>query len=157
MAARSSISASVTDGSGRARYGRASPCAPFLSWSMHASNPAGNPMWVCSGHCVELRLSRMLPFRRADLDAIFLDAGNTLITLDYTLLCDALEAEGIRATPARLARAEAAARPAVSRLLGGSRSSEGRDTFVFYVRQILAGLGTDGPDADELAGRLVTT
>src|SRR5262249_42956901 len=76
---------------------------------------------------------------------------------DHALLCGALEAEGIRTTPVRLARAEAAARPAVSRFLGGSGSSEGRDTFVFYVRRILAGVGTDGPDADGLASRLLTT
>ena len=32
----------------------------------------------------------MRPLRRADLDALFLDAGNTLVTLDHTLVCEVL-------------------------------------------------------------------
>lgn len=99
----------------------------------------------------------MLALRRADLDAVFLDAGNTLITLDHALVCEVLGAAGVVATPAALARAEAAARPAVSAHVGGGGSSEGRDTFTFYVRRILAGLGVDDAETRGLAPRLVAT
>jgi putative hydrolase of the HAD superfamily len=98
----------------------------------------------------------VLPFRRAQLDAVFLDAGNTLITFDHALVCRMLAEEGIAATPAELGRAEAAARPAVSRFLVDGISSESGDTFTFYVAQMLARLGRDGPDATALAQRLVT-
>jgi putative hydrolase of the HAD superfamily len=97
----------------------------------------------------------VLPFRRAQLDAVFLDAGNTLITFDHALVCGMLAEEGVDATPAELGRAEAAARPAVSRFLADGISSEVRDTFTFYVTRMLARLGHDGPDAAALAQRLV--
>jgi putative hydrolase of the HAD superfamily len=97
----------------------------------------------------------VLPFRRSELDAVFLDAGNTLITFDHALVCRMLASEGVVATPPALGRAEAAARPAVSRFLTDGSSSEGRDTFVFYVTRMLAGLGHDGPGAQALAERLV--
>jgi putative hydrolase of the HAD superfamily len=97
----------------------------------------------------------MLSLRRPDIDAVFLDAGNTLITLDHALVCDVLAEEGLRVAPAALARAEAAARPAVSRMLGGGVSSEGGDTFTFYVRRILEGLGTADAESATLAPRVV--
>ena len=90
----------------------------------------------------------MLPFGRQDIDAVFLDAGNTLITLDHGLVCEVLAAEGLRVQPAVLARAEAAARPAVSRMLGAGASSEQPDTFTFYVGRILERLGGAAHDDD---------
>jgi putative hydrolase of the HAD superfamily len=99
----------------------------------------------------------MSTLRRRDLDAVFLDAGNTLVTLDHAVVCDVLAAHGVASSPARLARAEAAARPALSTYLGDGGSSEGRDTFTFYVDRILAGLGVDGPACADLAPRLVAT
>lgn len=103
---------------------------------------------------------RMLALRRQDIDAVFLDAGNTLITLDHALVCEVLAAEGLRVEPAALARAEAAARPAVSRMLGGDVSSEQPDTFTFYVQRILerlggvAGNGDTGARATRIVGAL---
>lgn len=99
----------------------------------------------------------MFALRRADLDAVFLDAGNTLVTLDHAIVCDVLAAAGVSASPATFARAEAAARPAVSAFLADGGSSEGGDTFTFYVRRILAGLGIDDPGRDGLAPGLVAT
>jgi putative hydrolase of the HAD superfamily len=98
----------------------------------------------------------MLP-RLDQLDAVFFDAGNTLITLDHALVCAVLAAEGLVASAEELARAEAAARPHVSAYLGGGGSSEGGDTFTFYVARILGGLGIDPRDADELAPCIVRT
>lgn len=102
----------------------------------------------------------MVSLRRPDIDAVFLDAGNTLITLDHVLVCEVLVAEGLHVAPRALARAEAAARPAVSRLLGGGVSSEDSDTFTFYVRRILDRLGDDlgSPirEPEDLSKRVVT-
>jgi len=100
---------------------------------------------------------RMLALRRQDIDAVFLDAGNTLITLDHALVCEVLAAEGLRVEPAALARAEAAARPAVSRMLGSGVSSEQPDTFTFYVQRILERLGGNPGNGDpgDLATRVV--
>ena len=100
-------------------------------------------------------LRSVLPPPRSHLDAVFLDAGNTLITFDHALVCRMLAEEGLTTTPAALARAEAAARPEVSRFLADGISSERRDTFVFYVTRMLARLGRDGADGPPLAGRLV--
>ncbi len=99
----------------------------------------------------------MLPPSRADLDAVFLDAGNTLITLDHDLVCQALADVGVTAPVERLVRAEAAARPPVSAFLASGGSSEGRDTFTVYVGCILTRLGLERAAADALAPGIVRT
>jgi len=98
-----------------------------------------------------------MPFRRIDLDAVFLDAGNTLVTLDHAVICEVLSAAGLTASPGTLARAEAAVRPALSAYVGGGGSSETRDTFTFYVRAILVRLGMPAAAADALAPDVVAT
>src|SRR5262249_46574670 len=129
------------------------------SWR-HAPGTArapGQPPWTFARGTRAGYASRGMPsLRRADLDAVFLDAGNTLITLDHALVCSVLAAEGLCVTPENLRRAEAAARPAVSRLLGGGVSSERSDTFTFYVGRILDQLGVAAPESAELAARVVT-
>ncbi len=99
----------------------------------------------------------MRPPRRDDLDAVFLDAGNTLVTIDHALVADLLAADGVAVSPEALARAEAAARPALSRFVAGGGSSETRDAFTFQVRRILAGLGLAAARRDAVADRLVAT
>lgn len=79
----------------------------------------------------------------AEIDTIFLDAGNTLVGMNLDLVCERLAAHGIVATPQAVERAEAGARPALSRLLAGGRSSEARDTFVFHVRNTITALDGD--------------
>ena len=87
----------------------------------------------------------------ADIDTVFLDAGNTLVSMDFAGLCEVLASHGIVCAPDALARAEAAARPALSRFLAGP-STEWSDTFAFYVRAMLEALGSDPPEArDTLA------
>lgn len=76
----------------------------------------------------------------AEIDALFLDAGNTLVGMDLALVCERLAAHGLAAELADVERAEAGARPALSRLLGRGRSSEDRDTFVFHIRNAIAAL-----------------
>ena len=80
----------------------------------------------------------MLPWH--EIDTVFLDAGNTLVSMDVVLLCEVVASHGIACTPDTLTRAEAAARPALSRFLAGS-STDWPDTFTFYVRSILEALG----------------
>jgi HAD superfamily hydrolase (TIGR01509 family) len=48
-----------------------------------------------------------------------------------------LAERGVRVEPGALARAEASARPELSRWLGGQRTTESADTFQFYVRNVL--------------------
>jgi putative hydrolase of the HAD superfamily len=79
-------------------------------------------------------------FELRQIDAVFLDVGNTLVTMDFTLLAEVLAGHGVVAEPTALARAEAAARPVVSRFLAGA-SSESRDAFTVYVRAMLDLLG----------------
>lgn len=88
----------------------------------------------------------MLGLARADLDTIFLDAGNTLVGMDADLVTAHLRREGIAATPEAFIRAEAGARPALSAWLLSGTSSEARVTMPFFVTRILAGLGM--PDVD---------
>ena len=87
---------------------------------------------------------------------IFLDAGNTLVSIDWQLFGAELAAIGPAVDPTLLARAEARARPALSRWIPG-RSTEARDTFIAYVRMILEHLPPEclaGGDAFELAAAL---
>lgn len=74
------------------------------------------------------------------IDALFLDAGNTLIGMDLELIAELLARHGVVATPAEIGRAEAAARPALSRLLATGRSTEAGDTLAFHVANTLARL-----------------
>lgn len=86
------------------------------------------------------------------IDAVFLDVGNTLVSMDFALLCELLAAHGIACTPAALARAEAATRPALSRFLAGPTPVEWADTFTFYVGQMLDRLGGLAADTRDVLG-----
>jgi putative hydrolase of the HAD superfamily len=76
----------------------------------------------------------MIPYR--DIDTIFLDVGNTLISIDFAWVCRELAVHGLECTAQALARAEAAGRPIISAQLLG-RSTETRHTFELYLRTIL--------------------
>jgi putative hydrolase of the HAD superfamily len=76
-----------------------------------------------------------IPF--AELEAVFLDVGNTLISMDFDWLRDELAALGLETRVEALARAEARARPALSQRLTEGLSSESADGFLLYVRLVL--------------------
>jgi HAD superfamily hydrolase (TIGR01509 family) len=99
----------------------------------------------------------MIPWDR--IDTLFLDAGNTLVSIDFPWVAELLAARGIEIEPEALARAEAAARPELSHWLGGQRSTETPDTFRFYVRNVLRRIeaaADGGPAAlDALAEELL--
>lgn len=74
------------------------------------------------------------------LRAVFLDAGNTLIALDYEVIAACFRAAGHRHVTADGVRvAEQRARPRLDRHLG-TRSTETPDTFRLYVGYMLEGL-----------------
>lgn len=74
------------------------------------------------------------------LDTLFLDAGNTLVSMDFAWIAGELAGRGIACTEEQLERAEAAARPEVSRRLAEGRSTEALDTFALYFGAVLARL-----------------
>jgi putative hydrolase of the HAD superfamily len=87
------------------------------------------------------------------VEALLLDLGNTLIGMDPALVADACCAEGVTCTPADFARAEPAARPALSAWIA---SPDGTDpTSLVYVREILRRLAPDGDRCTALAPRLL--
>lgn len=81
------------------------------------------------------------------LDTLFLDAGGTLVSVDFAWVAEELAARGLACAPEALRRAEAAARPGLGARLAAGHSTEGEDTFEVYLRGVLARL-PDPPDAD---------
>jgi HAD superfamily hydrolase (TIGR01509 family) len=83
---------------------------------------------------------------RTGLTTLCLDAGNTLIGMDIEFLREMLASEGIPATAEAVARAEAAARPGLSRWIASGVSTEAATTFSVYLRETLAAIGHRGVD-----------
>jgi len=75
------------------------------------------------------------------VEALLLDLGNTLIGMDPALVADACCAEGVACTPDDFARAEPAARPALSAWIASPDGAE--PTSLVYVREILRRLAPD--------------
>ncbi|MBW1848905.1 MAG: HAD family hydrolase [Deltaproteobacteria bacterium] len=73
-----------------------------------------------------------IPYK--DIKTIFIDAGNTLISMDFSWVLRELEPFGLTCTVEQLQRAEAASRPVVSKELERLKSTESDDTFAFYVK-----------------------
>jgi putative hydrolase of the HAD superfamily len=83
----------------------------------------------------------------AEIDTLFLDAGGTLISMNFERIAAELAALGHPCEPAALARAEAAARPRISRAVANGGSTEGRSTFEVYVDLVLRRVLELGDDA----------
>ena len=79
------------------------------------------------------------------IDTVFLDIGNTLISIDFDWVADELDRRGLSVTAEALRRAEAAARPGYSRQLFVEGVEPGVDLFGRYLAAIFARL--DGADA----------
>lgn len=98
----------------------------------------------------------------AALETVFLDAGNTLISIDYARLGRELARRGADADIGTLVRAEAAARPATSCYFADRPGQSSVGAFTYYLERILerlpatAGLddGTRAALAGEVAGVL---
>jgi putative hydrolase of the HAD superfamily len=79
-----------------------------------------------------------VPWER--IECVLLDAGNTLVSIDFEWVRDELEALGVRCATGEVRRAEAAARPAISDALGRRVSGEGPEAFRLYLESVLAHL-----------------
>jgi putative hydrolase of the HAD superfamily len=85
------------------------------------------------------------------LRAVFLDAGNTLVGLDYEAIAGRLRAEGHAVDVPAVRAAEARARVRLDPHLAARRSTEGADVFTRYVGYVLAELGIEwGDDSQRL-------
>ena len=81
---------------------------------------------------------------RPPLRAIFFDAGNTLIRIDYAAIATALAARGVSRTPDELMRAEWRARVRLDAdvlATGEVASTEARTTHSRYLQLVLEGIG----------------
>ena len=78
----------------------------------------------------------------SELETIFFDVGNTLVSIDFDWVSRELEERGIACGQAALQRAEAAARPEVSAGIVGRAAKESLETFTFYLRVVLQHLPT---------------
>ena len=76
------------------------------------------------------------------LPALFLDLGNTLVSVDFAWVCDELDRRGVATTERELQRAEAAARPLVSRAVRRSAKVEGAAAFHRYLAAVLEGVAS---------------
>jgi HAD superfamily hydrolase (TIGR01662 family) len=80
----------------------------------------------------------------ANIDTIFLDVGNTLISIDFDWVASELSARGYACVADALRRAEAAARPAYSQRLFVDGVAEGTDLFLAYLLAMLEQLDVTG-------------
>ncbi len=78
----------------------------------------------------------------ARLRAIFFDAGNTLIRINYEVIAEVLGTHGVRVTPEALRRADWPARVRLDADLGAvTTSTESESTGLRYLRYVLDGVG----------------
>jgi len=76
----------------------------------------------------------------ASLDTVFLDVGNTLISIDFDWVADELSARTLPVTAEALRRAEAGARPAYSHRLFVQGVPPGTDLFRAYLSAMFEGV-----------------
>jgi len=87
------------------------------------------------------------------LEAVLLDVGNTVVGIDFELVSGSLEELGCAAGADELDRAEAAARPELSRLLSLGEGAR-REPFALLLEGILRRIPAAARDAQGLAQRL---
>ena len=78
--------------------------------------------------------------------AVFLDAGNTLVGLDYETIAERIRAEGFRVDAPRVRAAEIRARVRLDPYLAARQATESEDVFARYMRYVLEDLGIDWGD-----------
>jgi len=85
------------------------------------------------------------------LRAVLLDAGNTILALDYEVIADRIRVDGHSVTLAAVRGAEQRARVRLDPHFAPDRSTEAPDIFQLYFRYILEDLGVPW---DAAAGRV---
>jgi putative hydrolase of the HAD superfamily len=97
------------------------------------------------------------PIPWEQIDTLLLDAGNTLVSIDFAWVCDELETLGVACGSEELRRAEASARPAVSDALARRESGEGPSAFLLYLTTVLAQLpAIERAGIDDIEGLAAT-
>ncbi len=81
------------------------------------------------------------PIPYADIDTIFLDVGNTLISIDFDRVAEELRARQLPCEPEEIRRAEAAARPGYSEKVFVTGCRPDRSLFHSYLVAILEKVG----------------
>ncbi len=76
----------------------------------------------------------------ASIDTVFLDVGNTLISMDFDWIAAELSARGVATDAATARRAEAAARPGYSRRMFIDGMPEGTDVFRVLLTEMVGGI-----------------
>ncbi|RME76011.1 MAG: HAD family hydrolase [Planctomycetota bacterium] len=147
-AARARRRGGLVRGPARPGPGRGRDAAPRVAAALPAARTSGGQRNRGGGRTVRQGVFDE-PVR-----TLFLDAGNTLVGLDHDWIAQQLAAIGIALDPRQLERAEAAARPAVSRALGRHGTTEGRDAFAIYLDAIAAELERRGAIAARDRARL---
>ncbi len=101
-------------------------------------------------------MSHVIPY--AEIDTLFLDAGNTLISMDFEWIGHELHRIGLNCTVDSIRRAEAAARPATSKQLSTRASGTDRHLFQISLRRLLSHLDATSEltanEIDTIAGEL---
>ncbi len=84
--------------------------------------------------------------------AVFFDAGNTLLQINYAAIVEQLARRGVRRTAEEVARAEYRARARLDPHLAPGASTESRSVAGYYLRYLLEELGiTDSATVQALA------
>ncbi|MBI4610324.1 MAG: HAD-IA family hydrolase, partial [Candidatus Rokubacteria bacterium] len=88
----------------------------------------------------------MEPSRRFErLRAVFFDAGNTLLQINYAAIVEQLTLRGIGRTPEEVGRAEHRARVRLDPHLAPGASTESQSVAGYYFRYLLEELGITDP------------
>lgn len=98
-------------------------------------------------------VAEAIPFHR--IETVFLDAGNTLVSIDFPRVAEEASSCGLRVDAETLRRAEARARPAVSRRAHERGRTEGEDAFSAYLRFVVDAIPEAGDWSGERRDELV--
>jgi putative hydrolase of the HAD superfamily len=79
-----------------------------------------------------------IPF--SDIDTVFFDVGNTLLSIDFDWIGRELSQRAVDVAPETIRRAEAHARPRLSRAIAEHDNKESETTFSLYLRLVLSEL-----------------
>ena len=124
-----------------------------------SASARSSPAELCRALLSSLRMQAQTSIPFGKIETVFLDVGNTLVSMDYSWIRDELGGLGVHVTLEAIMRAEAAARPIISAAIEQDASTEGTPIFTLYLRTLVEGLAcdvaSDDLDSDAIARALV--
>ena len=75
-----------------------------------------------------------------NINTLFLDVGNTLISIDFVWICTELRKLEIQCDAGQLQKAEASARPVISKRIQEFKGRKGLEAHVLYLELIFSKL-----------------